>query len=297
MSRDLFWSIAMIAVTAIWGWSFAAKHDLLLEMNASALNAYMFLLAAVAVLPFSIQSFYRMRKADWMSGIGIGCVLFMAFALQTAGVAITTPSNAGFITGLCTVFTPIILYVIGKGRVRKHQSAGIAIAVVGLAMLSLDGFSVNFGDVLILGCAVAFAMHIVAVSLFVRMPVAIASTFLQLLTVGILSAAWSLYEGSLAMPEGRSSIVSILIVAILATGLGYVIQVRAQMRLPAEKVALILICEPVFAGVFGYWLADVRLSLINIIGALLILLGIFVSEFGWRRSSLPATFNCNKPVL
>lgn len=292
MSHRTFWSIALLAVTAIWGWSFVAKHTLLGSMAASTLNAWMFTLAALALLPFSIRSFHNLQCRDWVGALCAGVVLFAAFSLQTSGTALTTPSNAGFITGLCTVFTPLFVFLIGRGRPSLKQVVGTALAMLGLALLSLDGFAVHQGDLLILGCAACFAIHIVIVSTFTTPDVAMASAAIQLGVVGVASLAWSLGTHQFSLPGTLPSTLTILTLALVATALAYAIQNRAQAVLAPEKVALILICEPVFSGVFGYFLAGDRLPPERLAGAGLILLGLAVTElrlgrlayFSWRRS-------------
>ncbi|NWF07168.1 MULTISPECIES: DMT family transporter [Pseudomonas] len=283
MSHRTLWSTALLLVTAVWGWSFVAKHETLTIMTPSTLNAWMFTLAALALLPFSIRSFRYLRPRDWASAVLAGIVLFVAFSLQTSGTALTTPSNAGFITGLCTVFTPLFVYFIGRGRPSPKQAAGTVIAVFGLGLLSLDGFALHYGDLLILGCAACFALHIVIVSTFTTSTISMASTSIQLGLVGSLSLIWSLAGNQFSFPSAFPTTVTILSLALFATALAYAIQNRAQAVLTPEKVALILICEPVFSGAFGYFLAGDRLPPLRLAGAALILLGIAVTELRIAR--------------
>lgn len=292
MSKNTLWSISLLAVTAVWGWSFVAKHDTLSIMAASTLNAWMFSLAALALLPFSIRSFRLMGPRTWLSAGLAGIVLFLAFSLQTSGTALTTPSNAGFITGLCTVFTPVLIYLMGKGRPSLKQGVGTGIAVVGLGLLSLDGFTLHYGDLLVLGCAVCFALHIVMVSTFTTPALALASASIQLSVVGVLSLIWSWSNNEFFVPTTLPVTTTLLVLALLATALAYAIQNRAQAVLPPEKVALILICEPIFGGLFGYFLAGDRLPAERLAGAGLILVGLAITELrltriasrAWRRA-------------
>jgi drug/metabolite transporter (DMT)-like permease len=290
MPPRFLWSCALVLVTAIWGWSFVAKHHLLASLPASALNAWMFSLAAAALLPFAVGSLRGFTRRDWLGAVLAGTVLFAAFALQTSGVAQTTPSNAGFITGLCTVFTPLILFLLGRGRPSCRQASGLALALVGLGLLSLDGFALHQGDLLMLGCAVAFALHIVIVATFSSAAAAMASAFVQLLLVGLLSLCWSIANHEFAWPPSLPIAANLLVLALLATALAYAIQIRAQAVLAPERVALILICEPVFSGVFGYLLAGDRLPPEKLAGALLILVGIAVSEIHWGKRAPPTPF-------
>nr|WP_314483813.1 DMT family transporter [uncultured Pseudomonas sp.] len=292
MPNNTLWSVALLAVTAVWGWSFVAKHDALSVMAASTLNAWMFILAATALLPFSLRSFRLLGPRTCVNAVFAGVILFAAFSLQTSGTALTTPSNAGFITGLCTVFTPILVYVTGRGRPSSKQAVGTVLAVLGLGLLSLDGFALHYGDLLILGCAVCFAGHIVVVSTFTTPGVSMASASIQLGVVGVLSLIWSLATRQFTLPSTTQTATAILALALLATALAYAIQNRAQAVLAPEKVALILICEPIFSGVFGYFLAGDRLPPERLAGAGLILVGLAVTELrltgliplAWRRS-------------
>jgi drug/metabolite transporter (DMT)-like permease len=286
MSRHIGWTLALIGVTAIWGWSFVAKHENLATIPASTFNALTFLLAAAVLLPFASAGLRGLSRQDWLAGIGAGLVLFIAFSLQTTGVAYTTPSNAGFITGLCTVFTPLILYLTGKGQPNARQLAGTVIALVGLGFLSLEDFSVHYGDLLVLGCAVGFAAHIVVLSRIDSAAPSQVFAFLQLATVGVLSLVWSLGAGEFDVPTATAPLLTIAALALLSTALAYYIQTKAQAVLPAQKVALILICEPIFSGIFGYFMAGDRFTQAKAIGALLILAGLVFSE--WRASAQEA---------
>ncbi|WP_081669628.1 DMT family transporter [Pseudomonas taiwanensis] len=277
MNRSTFWSFALVVVTAIWGWSFVAKHDLQ-GIAASCLNSWLFLLGGGSLLPFAFSSLLRIGRKDWLVGVAAGVVLFVAFAFQTTGIQLTSPSNAGFITGLAVVFTPLILYFVSGEKTSSLQLVGAVIALVGLALLSVRGFEFHVGDVLILVCAVFFAAHIVVLSKgrFSGSPLAFA--VIQLFTVGVLSLAWSVGAGEFTVPADVDSQMIVVLLAVLSTALAYAVQTKAQTVIPAQKVALILLAEPVFGGVFGYFLAGDRLTSVNLLGAALIVFGMLISE-------------------
>lgn len=205
-------------------------------------------------------------------------MLFVAFAFQTTGIQLTSPSNAGFITGLAVVFTPLILYFVSGEKTSSLQLVGAVIALVGLALLSVRGFEFHVGDVLILVCAVFFAAHIVVLSKgrFSGSPLAFA--VIRLFTVGVLSLAWSVGAGEFTVPADVDSQVIVVLLAVLSTALAYAVQTKAQTVIPAQKVALILLAEPVFGGVFGYFLTGDRLTSVNLLGAALIVFGMLISE-------------------
>ncbi|QSB20141.1 EamA family transporter [Pseudomonas sp. 15A4] len=110
MPYRTLWSIALLLVTAVWGWSFVAKHETLAIMAPSTLNAWMFTLAALALLPFSIRSFRHLKPRDWVSAVFAGIVLFAAFSLQTSGTALTTPPMPGS-SPACAQFSLHCLFI------------------------------------------------------------------------------------------------------------------------------------------------------------------------------------------
>lgn len=277
MNRSKFWAFALVLVTAIWGWSFVAKHNLQ-GMAASCLNSWLFLLGGASLLPFALNSLLRIGRKDWSVGVAAGVVLFVAFAFQTTGIQLTSPSNAGFITGLAVVFTPLILYFVSGEKTSSIQLTGAVIALAGLGLLSARGFEFHVGDLLILLCAVFFAAHIVVLAKgrFSGSPLAFA--VIQVFTVGVLSLAWSLGAGEFSVPADVESQMVVVLLALLSTALAYVVQTKAQTVIPAQKVALILLAEPVFGGVFGYFLAGDRLTSFNLLGGALIVFGMLISE-------------------
>lgn len=279
MNWSKFWSLALVVVTAIWGWSFVAKHDLQ-GMAASCLNSWLFLLGGASLLPFAFKSLLRIGRKDWLVGLVAGVVLYVAFAFQTTGIQLTSPSNAGFITGLAVVFTPLILYFVSGEKTSSLQLVGAVIALVGLALLSAREFEFHVGDLLILVCAVFFAAHIVVLSKGRSSDSALALAVIQLFTVGVLSLAWSVGAGEFSIPADVGSQMVVVLLAVLSTALAYAVQTKAQTVIPAQKVALILLAEPVFGGVFGYFLAGDRLTNVNLLGAVLIVFGMLISELG-----------------
>jgi drug/metabolite transporter (DMT)-like permease len=277
------WTAALVLITGFWGWSFVAKQQSLHAISASALNACIFILGAAALMPFAWRHLAKLAHKDWAAGGLAGGVLFLAFAFQTSGLARTTPSNAGFITGLSVVLTPFFLYLFCSERPSLKQGVGAFVALVGLALLSLNDFAVHSGDVLIFCCAVFFALHIVVLAKISFSSTSLVLAFIQLLTVGILSLSWSLLTGEFSLPDTRPAITSTITIALIGTAVAYLVQTRAQTVLSAQKVALLLIFETIFAGLFGYLLAGDRLSAINVTGALMIISAILISELRLPR--------------
>ncbi|MGE6530139.1 DMT family transporter [Pseudomonas sp. NPDC077382] len=278
MKRIPAWTLALIGITVLWGWSFVAIHAALNEISASAFNAYRFLSGALFLLPALIITRKRISLNETCCGVLAGVVLFFAFAFQTSGIKWTTASNASFITGLAIVFTPLFAYSILKITPHRNQMLGAIVATVGLAFLTLREMSIQLGDALVLACAIFTALHIVVLSKFsIRMDATVLA-FIQVLVVGLLSIVWSAWVGQLSLPSSGTAVWTILVIGSLGTALAYFVQTKAQAESPPSRVALILVLEPVFGGFFGYLIGGDRLGAINVFGACLIILGMVITE-------------------
>jgi len=279
MSASL-WSLALVGITVLWGWSFVAIHFALSEISAASFNAYRFLTGATVLLLFAPKKILRMTRLGALYGAVAGIVLFFAFAFQTSGLRWTSASNASFITGLAIVFTPVFSLIILKLRPTRKQATGAVIATVGLALLTLKGIRIHLGDLLVLACAVFTALHIVILSKYSKDVDALVLAFVQVLVVGLLSLLWSYGEGGIEMPRTAEVLWAIGVIGAAGTALAYFVQTKAQVQASPSSIALILVLEPVFGGLFGYWLGGDRLGVVNVLGACLIVLGMVVAE--WR---------------
>lgn len=279
MKSENIWALLLVCVTVLWGWSFVAIHESLEAVSASTFNAYRFLIGAAAMFIVLIR---RWRSVNWRAArraILPGVVLFVAFAFQTVGIAYTTASNASFITGLAVIFAPVFGFWVLQIRPTRQQLVGAVIAAVGLAMLTIQDLSIHVGDSLVLGCAVFTALHIVVLSKQSKGADVELLAFVQVLVVGVLSLLWSLSFNEFSIPTSTQPIWTALIVGIGGTAIGYFVQTRAQVESTPSRIALILVLEPVFGGLFGYILGGDRLSPMNFVGAALIIVAMIVTEY------------------
>ena len=212
------------------------------------------------------------------NGLLAGLAPFMAFTLQTIGIGLTTASNAAFITGLAVVFTPMFAFFLLKIRVSRQQAAGVTMAAIGLAMLTLDGLSLHRGDLLVLGCAVFTALHIVVLSRSSKGGDIEVLAFVQVMVVALLSLLWSWLEATLRWPGSPRAVSTILVMGVVGTAIGYFVQTTAQVRSAPSTIALVLVLAPVFGGIFGYALGGDRLSTVNLVGAVVIVVAMIVTE-------------------
>jgi len=207
--------------------------------------------------------------------------LIAGFLTQTYGLKATTASKAGFITGMHVVFTPLLEYTIGRRKVLPYQTAGVAVALVGLGLLTLEGFGrPSAGDLLVLACAFAFGLHIVMLGHYSPRHDGFLLSFTQMVWSAVLAAVISGRDMAQALSFGPEVVWSVTYLGATGTALAYLVQTIAQKYTPPTRAALIMQSEPVFAALFAWLLIGERMAAKQFAGAALILLGILVCQIG-----------------
>jgi drug/metabolite transporter (DMT)-like permease len=281
--RGYRWELALVAVTAVWGATFVMVRDAVATIPPFTFIAYRFLAAAALLAVLRPRALAHRRPGMAAAGLVAGLALLAGYGFQTVGLQYTTASNAGFITGLAVVLTPLIGAMVLRERPGLGPALGAALAFLGLALLTLQRLEVRRGDALVLGCAVAFAAHILLLGRFAPRYSSYQLAVVQLGTVGVLALGWAAVTGELAAPAGAQVWAALTVTAVLASAAGFLVQTRAQREVSPTKTAVILTMEPVFAGLFGFLLAGERLQARGWAGACCILAGMLVAELGRPR--------------
>ena len=283
--------LALIAVTAVWGVTFVQVKDALDVYPLFAFLAVRHAIATGALAVAGGRRLLTLGRSGFVAGAVLGGLLGLGIGLQTAGLERTTVSSTGFITGLYVVLTPLFGVLLFRTTVGLEVWAGVALSVVGLALLSGVDVGSPVGDLLVLASAAAQALQIVMVERFATRYDAIALTLVQMgaCFAGFLVIA--LVLGQLEVPHGRTVWGALIVTGVFASALAYLIQVWAQRRMSAARIAIVFSLETVFAGIFGYWLADDRLGWLGWGGCAVILAGIVLAEptaARFLRSLLPS---------
>jgi drug/metabolite transporter (DMT)-like permease len=279
---------ALVLAALFYGVTFPLVHDALDDITPFAYLVGRFGLALIVVLPSAYRAMRTVADRRLVRvGLIAGAILFAGYATQTVGLQYTSPSTSAFITGLYVVFTPIVEALAFRRAPGRAVWAGIAIAVVGLYLLTGADVHLGRGELLTLACAVLFACHIVYIGAYVRRIPPAAFTAMQLGMVALLSIPPT-------AAQGVGTVTALAVFAVVFTGIAcsavaLPLQLWGQIRIPASRAALILLAEPVFAGIAGYFTGE-RLGAVRLLGAAVILVGIAVSELGSasRSSSRPA---------
>jgi drug/metabolite transporter (DMT)-like permease len=276
----------LLLVTAIWGSTFVVVKHALARMDVGGFLAWRFALATLGMVAVRPRAALRLDRGSWRRGGALGLALGAGYLTQTYGLLTTRASVSGFITGMFVVFTPLISGLLLRRRVGGTAWLAVALATGGLALLAVRGFAVSAGELLTLGCAAAFAVHIVGLGEWSagRDPAGLATV--QLGTVAVLSAIVALAvggPGSLAPPSDPAVWGALALTALAGTAFAFLVQTWAQTLLSPTRAAVILTMEPVFAGVFGVLVDGDPLGVRGWVGGALVVLGMLLVDAGPRR--------------
>lgn len=275
MSRARLAEAALVGIAAVWGLTFVMVQDAVERLPVTAFLAYRFIPAAVLVGVVARRELRELSPAGWRAGLVIGFFLTAGYLSQTLGLQHTSASNAGFITGLFVVLTPLLGAVVLRQRAGRTAWVAAGVAALGLFLLSGAGAERRAaGDGLVLLCAMAFSAHILATDRGVaRHPVG-ALVAVQLGVCGLACLLIAAAGGDLEAPRGGEVWSALVVTALVASALGFFVQTYAQRHASPARTALILASEPAFAGLFGYLLAGDRLGAVEWLGAAVILAAI-----------------------
>ena len=282
---------ALIAIAAVWGLTFVMVQDAIELLPTMAFLAYRFIPASLIVALVFWRPLRRLPAAGWRAGLVMGAFLCAGYIFQTLGLEKTTASNAGFITGLFVVLTPVMGAVFLRDRVPAMAWVAAGVSALGLYLLSGVGGELELrGDGLVLLAAIALSAHILATARSVRSYDVGALLAVQLGVCGAIPLAIGAAAGELERPEGATVWSALIVTSLVASALVFFVQTFAQQHAPPARTALILASEPAFAGLFGWLLADDRLSATGWLGAGLIMAAIVAVEVTprlWPPRPLP----------
>ena len=274
-----------MGIAAVWGLTFVMVQDAIELLPTMAFLGYRFLPAALLVAFVFRRQLRALTPAGWRAGAVMGAFLTAGYVFQTLGLEQTSASNAGFITGLMVVLTPLLAAIFFRERMSGVTWTAAGVSAVGLYLLTGTAGELDLrGDGLVLLCAFAFAAHILFTAQAVRDHDVGALLVVQLAVCGLVCIAIAAAAGQLEAPEGSTVWSALIVTSLVASALGFFVQTYAQRHAPPERTALILASEPAFAGFFGWLLANETLSAVSLAGAALILAAIVTVELlpRWR---------------
>jgi drug/metabolite transporter (DMT)-like permease len=269
---------ALVVAAFFFGTTFIVVQDAVEDTDPLPFLAVRFLIGA-AVLGLVVRAQRARRRPtpnEARDGIVAGAVLMVGYVLQTIGLQYTSASTSAFITYLLIVFVPLMSIAVTRQAPHPLTLLGVVIAVAGLALLT-GGADTGFGkgEVLTLGCAIAFAGHLVILGEVATRHDAIRLTAVQLATVGLACLVPALVQGGL--PLSGAALAAAAFTGVFATAVAFLAMVWAQRFVSPSRAALILLLEPVFAALLSA-LTGEDLPATSLLGGALILLAVVVAE-------------------
>src|SRR3954453_12266078 len=220
-------TLALLAITASWGSTFFLIHDLLDRVPVLDFLAVRFAIASVALLLLSPRAIGRLSRERRRQALVLGGLYGVAQILQTAGLAHTAASVSGFITGMYVVATPLFAAVLLRNRIGPATWLAVLLAAGGLAVLTLDGFSVGYGQAITLVPAMLYALHIVGLGAWSAPRDALGMSILQIVVIAAVCLVAAVPGGIELPPTGRDWL-SVVYMALFAGALAMLAQTWAQ---------------------------------------------------------------------
>ena len=290
MNKKLKGSLVLLLATTIWGTAFVAQDIGMDAIGPFTFQAVRCLLAILVLLPISLISDRKntdgktftqrwSNKTLWKAGILCGIPLFIACNLQQLGIAADTGAGkSAFLTAMYILFVPIIGLMRGK-KMTWTIPVSVIIAVAGLYFLSCVGVStIRPGDLLLLGCAVAYAVQITFVDIFVNDVDAVRLSMVQALVCTVLSAVVMFLMEKPTLSGIWDAILPLMYAGCLSMGFSYTLQIVGQKELEPSAASLIMSMESVFAVIAGCIILHERLSVWEISGCVLVLTAVIISQ-------------------
>jgi drug/metabolite transporter (DMT)-like permease len=276
-------SLALVAL--VWGSTFVVVKRALSEISTVYFLALRFGLASVCMLLIFMPAFIRSGRATVRKGLqggaAAGLLLWLGYLLQTFGLKFTTAGKSGFLTGLYIVLVPPLGAMVYGRWPQFRELAAIVIAGAGLVVMTFPAISgkmaVNLGDLLTVGCAVAFAGHILVLSHYAQRGQVQAVALGQIMTAALLSTGSLLLERPAARWSSKV-IFALVLTAIFATAIAFAIQTWCQRYTTATRTALIFALEPVFALATAVLVGNEPLTASALTGGALIMAGVLAVE-------------------
>lgn len=282
-------SFLLFVAAFIWGTAFAAQSigmDYIEPFTFSTLRSLIgsaFLVPCIGILgKWKGKKEERVRedkKELWKGGIVCGVVIFAAANLQQTAMLYASVGKSGFLTALYIVIVPMIGIAFGK-KPGKKLAAAVVLAVVGLYLLCMKSgsFKLGFGDILLLFSAFCFSVHILVIDHYTQRADGVKLSCIQFLVCGVLSAAVMLLFEHPTLSAVQESLLSVLYVGILSSGVAYTLQIVGQKGMNPVVASLIMSLESVISAIAGWAVLGQVLSGREIAGCFVMFLAIILAQ-------------------
>ena len=294
MSNKMKANFLLLIAAFIWGTAFVAQK------SGGAIGAFTFngirtFIGGLVLLPLVLRNRKDktqpiFNKSEIIGGVVCGFFLFVAASLQQFGLAYTTAGKAAFITTLYVVFCPILYLVVFHKKTRPLVWLCVVLDVIGLYLLCMtdDSFKIQFGDTLVILCAVAFAAQMNAVDYYVDKIDGIKLSCIQFLFSGLLGMiCMVIFESPVSMSNIMTAWFPILYAGVISCGIAYTFQVLGQKEADPAIAALILCLESVFGVLAGAVILHETMTMREILGCVIMFAAVVISNLPEKKKQIP----------
>ena len=275
MQENHKYNIYMFIATIFFGMTYVLTKICLNYSTELHIISFRFLIAFIVSLIFLQKKIFPIKIKEFIYSLILSIILFLVFITMTIGVKYTTATNASFLISLSVIFIPFFSWIFNKEKPKKNIFIVLIIALIGIMLLTLDkNLELHIGDILCLICSLLFSFHIIITERFVRNNNPITLGVLQFGGVAILSFLVQYPIEKFTLPKNEKFWISLMILSVFCTALAYIIQTVSQKKLSSTLIGLILSLEPIFSGIFGYFILNEYLSPQQYMGAFLLLISI-----------------------
>ncbi len=294
MNKQLRSSLLLLLATVIWGSAFIAQSVGMELIGPFTFQAVRCLLAVLFLIPTAFLMDLRNKDGKtaiqrwldpelWKAGILCGLALFVAASLQQVGLVYTDAGKAGFITAMYIVLVPI-LGIFRKQKISRNTLLSVGLAVVGLYLLScLNAGGINKGDLLVMGCALAFAVQITCIDSLGLSLDGVRLNCIQALVVCILSVPFVIFTETVEISNLIACWLPLSFAGILSMGVAYTLQIQGQKDLQPTTASLIMSLESVFAALGGWLILKETMTVPELLGSGLVFTAVILSQVPQKK--------------
>lgn len=302
MNHNLKYNFLLMLAALIWGSAFVAQSvgmDYLGPFSFNCVRSFMGSLVLLPVIWFMDRQKKETAEHDGQKteegtreqnkkvllsgGLCCGVILTLSISLQQIGIKYTTAGKAGFITALYILIVPLLGLILGK-KVGNKTWLGVALAVAGMYLLCIkEGFSISYGDFMVLLCALVFSLHILAVDYFSPRVDGIRLSCIQFFVCGCISAVPMLVWEHPEISQIIRAWQPLAYAGVLSSGVAYTLQIVTQKHLNPTVASLLMSLESVFAVLTGWLVLNERLSLKELLGCVLVFTAIILAQLPQKQ--------------
>jgi len=280
--------LSALLCTLIWGTTFIAQDTGMDKIGPLTFNGTRFLIGFLTIIPFAIlyekkkiiQEINKNKKLFYKLLFWVGIFLFLGTYVQQAALLYTDVANAAFFTIFYVPMVPIILFFFFSKSLHWSIWPSVLFCIIGVYLLSdFSNATVRLGDSLVILCALFWSLHIIFIDIFIKnfnLPLFFGA--LQALIVSLISIFFAILFETITIPNILNESISIIYAGALSGGIAFTLQIYAQKNISAAPAAIIFSLEGVFAAVAAWVILDQFLGINNIVGCLLILSGVLLSQ-------------------